>query len=629
MIESIELTNWKAFDHLELDFSRGVNFIIGPNGTGKTSILEAICLAFTGETLTADYKQLVRGQRDNANIILKFRFNNAETYTIERNFSRQRRGAARLLDSKGNPKANNWDEVTKFIENLYGIHSLFFQRVIYMSEGDVHRFIDKPPGEALMSQIDSILGVDQMKYISNELDQLENDFKEDEERYKKMLKDLEKTLKVTVINIDNLLADIKALEKEKERLSKQLNEIDNDIWNKEKMLREKERLKIELLEIKEEIKNLVDLSQFEVNMIVELSKSIEIISKKYVGLEENIAERTSYKNKIEGQMESLSKVLDLISIVDEERDKVIEIRCPVCKKLLTEHEVSTIRKETTNEIDSIKRKIDYLKKEIDELKRSKEPIRRDLDLLKNRRVRLQTLIKEDKGARIIERIGDELKLLSNKLNALQSDKHRVELLLKDKEEKIKNLSEEIGKVRPVMESRELENIDYLLISATKGEIISQVFKQAIHSTIREQREKQLAGIYDEMSYALNKFKSDGDWVVKINEKGVPLIERADQKYDLEQLSGGEKTALLVITRTILCRHFAKSNFMLLDEPLEHLDPKNRRSLINFLVESYGKGLIDQLIITTFEESLVRKYLDNETTKIIPLMTKVIFGEILA
>lgn len=47
-IEKILIKNFKAIDEIEMDFRPGVNLLIGDNGVGKTSILEAITVALGG-----------------------------------------------------------------------------------------------------------------------------------------------------------------------------------------------------------------------------------------------------------------------------------------------------------------------------------------------------------------------------------------------------------------------------------------------------------------------------------------------------------------------------------------------------------------------------------------------------
>ncbi|MCR4792206.1 MAG: DNA replication/repair protein RecF [Lachnospiraceae bacterium] len=47
IIRSIELTDYRNYDHLELSFDRGTNIFYGDNAQGKTNILEAIYIAAT------------------------------------------------------------------------------------------------------------------------------------------------------------------------------------------------------------------------------------------------------------------------------------------------------------------------------------------------------------------------------------------------------------------------------------------------------------------------------------------------------------------------------------------------------------------------------------------------------
>jgi DNA repair exonuclease SbcCD ATPase subunit len=74
------------------------------------------------------------------------------------------------------------------------------------------------------------------------------------------------------------------------------------------------------------------------------------------------------------------------------------------------------------------------------------------------------------------------------------------------------------------------------------------------------------------------------------------------------MSGGEKTVALILLRLALVSALTKADFLILDEPLEHLDPRNRRLLISSLYQAVDKGLIRQAIVTTYEESLVRRLL---------------------
>lgn len=47
VIKSLELSNFRNYEKLSLEFSRGVNILYGDNAQGKTNILEAICVCAT------------------------------------------------------------------------------------------------------------------------------------------------------------------------------------------------------------------------------------------------------------------------------------------------------------------------------------------------------------------------------------------------------------------------------------------------------------------------------------------------------------------------------------------------------------------------------------------------------
>ena len=48
MITRLKLENWKTHKDSELEFDKGTNVLIGKMGSGKTSIIEAICFSLFG-----------------------------------------------------------------------------------------------------------------------------------------------------------------------------------------------------------------------------------------------------------------------------------------------------------------------------------------------------------------------------------------------------------------------------------------------------------------------------------------------------------------------------------------------------------------------------------------------------
>jgi ATPase subunit of ABC transporter with duplicated ATPase domains len=129
----------------------------------------------------------------------------------------------------------------------------------------------------------------------------------------------------------------------------------------------------------------------------------------------------------------------------------------------------------------------------------------------------------------------------------------------------------------------------------------------------------MGAIYAQIARVWGAFLGQDNWHIQLNNEGNPVMQDGQgHQFDMSQFSGGEKTALLVMLHTNIAHHFSQSDFLLIDEPLEHLDAVNRRSLIRFLVGAYRRRSFQQAIIATFEESLIRKYMSEEGINVIHL-----------
>lgn len=60
MIESLRLQNFRSYKDAQFDFSPGVNVVVGPNGSGKTNLLEALYVLSRGTTFRGDDHTLIR-----------------------------------------------------------------------------------------------------------------------------------------------------------------------------------------------------------------------------------------------------------------------------------------------------------------------------------------------------------------------------------------------------------------------------------------------------------------------------------------------------------------------------------------------------------------------------------------
>ena len=82
MIESVELENWKTHLKSRFEFGKGTNVLVGQMGSGKSSVMDAICFALFGtfpglQARRVSLEEVIMNkplQADEANVKLVFSY---------------------------------------------------------------------------------------------------------------------------------------------------------------------------------------------------------------------------------------------------------------------------------------------------------------------------------------------------------------------------------------------------------------------------------------------------------------------------------------------------------------------------------------------------------------------------
>ncbi len=165
------------------------------------------------------------------------------------------------------------------------------------------------------------------------------------------------------------------------------------------------------------------------------------------------------------------------------------------------------------------------------------------------------------------------------------------------------------------------NEDYILSKRKRlnnSIFLNEILDESINSTLYEIKLDYLKPLTQKISAIWEMIFNDETRHVSFDQNLNPILKSKGQKIDFNNLSGGEKTILTIITKSLLMHQFSNIEFIVLDEPLEHLDIINRAQIIEFLLMFYNAELTEQLIITTFEESLTRNLIDTKGVSIISL-----------
>lgn len=184
-----KLQNFTAFADLEVEFSPGINVLVGENGTGKTHLLKvcyAACdVARTGDAFSEKLVRVFLPSRRSIGALVK---RNSETdvatvaisrgkRTLQAKFSRHHSIHQRLEDYSGGPtgvgvQSDNWVDsslvcayipVNDMLANAPGFRSLYAEREIHFEEiyNDILQRAYLPPlrklaSEPLRKQLDGL-----------------------------------------------------------------------------------------------------------------------------------------------------------------------------------------------------------------------------------------------------------------------------------------------------------------------------------------------------------------------------------------------------------------------------------------------------------------------------------------
>jgi DNA repair exonuclease SbcCD ATPase subunit len=618
MINYLKMINWRAYEEKEINFQKGITFLMGANGSGKTSILEAISYALTGEAALfkgGERSQLLRDPKKPGVVTLKFEVGDFE-YEIQRIQKPERAGDAQIVRvSDRKFLASNQGAVTNQVEKLLGISEDFLRRVVYMAEGDVFNFLNKPPKDALDDQIRSVLGLTQLNEFKDALYTSEKYFK----NQLKTLQDLNSDLaRLQVKSLVELEGKLSGGQKARDEFLNQLDNIGREFGSLDQNANTIRNFQKEI----DNVKSAVALSP---NRWSDIANSpildyFDRLQNQAHEAESHQSEIMLFVARLDGQEEAYNQIIALLEPFEGSENTV---PCPVCRKPLTNSE----RKDILTEI---RQNVERLKNDRAVQNQNKEKATQDIQIIKNQIEQLQplrslltqielpgihpshsfekisttllNLSQDQQGGKIAE-LTQQRETLKQRLKELESYNAEYQAVKKRLLEFNFNSPEDLGD--------EIIRVETRMLSIRAA-------SQATEETLQSQQSTDMKVIYEQIANLWSSFREDEGWEMQYNSDGYPVMTKNDEQLtlDLRQLSGGEKTALLIMLHTIIAHHFSKSDFLMIDEPLEHLDPVNRRSLIRFLVDAYKHDIFGQAIIATFEESLIRKYQSDKGVNVI-------------
>ena len=171
ILTNLKLENFKKYSSFEIGFDSGLIGIIGKNGSGKSTIFEAILFALYGELRNKGDKEVVRNAnasvKDAVTVELDFEIDTNE-YKVIREFRGKSLSANAKLYKNNELITTGAKEVTQSIINLTKMNRDAFVHTLFASQKELTSLSNSKP-EDRKRMIRKLLGLEKIDYIEKEL----------------------------------------------------------------------------------------------------------------------------------------------------------------------------------------------------------------------------------------------------------------------------------------------------------------------------------------------------------------------------------------------------------------------------------------------------------------------------
>jgi DNA repair exonuclease SbcCD ATPase subunit len=343
IITKLMLENWMKIQQLTLEFKQGINLVYGPNEIGKSSIVEAIRLAFTGDAASGNrkYKDLQPWSTEaRAKVELSFTTGDERHFQVRKSFPK---GSAALLQ-KGILLAEDPKKTQEKLLQVLGINekTLGLFHLLFINQGETLNIFapkDNPLDENTRAYIKDVIKETAFKPLQEFQDSLNRERElifttggklkagRDASEYKQLL-DKEKELKQRKEELEEKVTGFSRRLEEMEVLDTQINRLINEKKEKEKFLSTLKTKKVRLEELEkkrlefEPIKN-------DYNRFLDIQEKIEEINRQlprlYAHRQQTLSRLEQEIHHLETQRLEKQRYLEALKLKKFTLDKEIAV----------------------------------------------------------------------------------------------------------------------------------------------------------------------------------------------------------------------------------------------------------------------------------------------------------------
>lgn len=561
MIRRVVLSGWKAFDLLEFEPGPGVTFVTARNGIGKSSLLQGLGWSVFGERSGVDAELMRRIGHSQTATLVELDLPDGQVLTIEREVG---------ADPVARIGRSSVPDIDEALRSIMGANLDFVARAVTLSQQTLAE--QASSFEHLEAHLAEVFGISSLRAAA---DQVAAEFSR------------VKTANARLRAANKPSADTTALRARADVLRNEIGGLVSEIATVEPDVAA--------------ARSAFDLAQQQVTratahsawLAARAEVQTRVEERAEVGDEELAVVLAAAVGQVEQQISNVTMDLGASTArIASARESLVALEvagalCPTCQRPMSDHERADAQTTHTdvlalNElaVSGVNEQLARLRAELLGLNGLVEDVRR--------------LGPEPEPAPAVEPdvvgTGETLTFVQARLFELQQAATERRGALAEIE-------------KTIVTQAANEAADAERVRAIRREAVAQLTAETMHRTVARLMEEWVDPVATEISGRWKQVFGDRG-TLRLTPKGEITMERDGHLIPFPQFSPGEQVVSMLALRFLTVSASTTSPFMLLDEPMESLDPPNRRLVASVLTGADRP--VDQMIVTTYEEPLVRR-----------------------
>src|SRR3989338_338175 len=672
LLKSIKLQNIRSYLDQKIDFPTGSLLLSGDIGSGKSTILLAIEFALFGSKPSElPASSLLRHGKNEGSVELIFELE-GKGIIVKRSLKKGKNGIKQevgyiIID--GIKKELSPVEMKSHVFDLLGYpkdlvskgKDLIYRYTVYTPQEEMKRIIAEDK-ELRLNTLRKVFNIDKYKKIRENTAIFVRNVKEKRKEFEGFISDFEekrkefKKINEEVLGLNEKLKSIlPKAERAKEEVIKKREKIsiyENKVNELNKLRKTLEILELNLnnsiVQYNRNNKNISKLNEQIIALEKDLEKVGAIDSSK---LKEEMQNLEAGIKKCDKELENTKQKLNECKIrksnSEETIKKVSEIdKCPLCLQNVEHgHKISISEKES-KKIKECEDSIRLLSDDVAKKRELLEEMQKNLELLRKKESGIELMklklknVREKKEEK--QSLENEQVLVKEKIGKINTEKAE----LSKKVEEIKNVEEDYKIVKAQLEialaedkkidiekagfEKEKESLDRIMKSLHEEIGKKEKTKQKLSylsgmqtwledyfvelmSTLERHIMMQIYRQFNELFKTwFNVLIEDETISVRLDDEFTPIIEQNGYETFVENLSGGEKTAVALSYRLALNKvindivsEIKTKDILMLDEPTDGFSSEQLDKVRDVLEQLNAK----QVVIVS-HESKIESFVDN-------------------